>query len=174
MKLIERIVVFVVISIAGGSVSAEITSYEAESLCRQGEMKYFSCELQNSKKIASVCAKDNISPDQGYVQYRFGTPRHVELEFPGKHIAPRGKISIVNVSRLRDGLGSHLKFSNGSYTYVVSNAVVPGEVYVEKNGKIVFDEICKGDGYTPFDYAVWDGIEYGVENRVDDLNPYDR
>jgi hypothetical protein len=37
----------------------------------------------------------------------------------------------------------HLKFKNGGYHCVISNALIPGEVYVAEDGKIIFDKICK-------------------------------
>lgn len=140
------------------------------SLCYQGEIEYFGCELQGSTKIISVCSANNVSPDSGYVQYRFGTHGNIEFKFPNELIPPRGKMSIVDVARFPDGVGSHLKFSNGVYTYVVSNALVSGEIYVAKGGKIVFDRICKGGMYIPFDNAARRGLEYGVVNSVDGLD----
>ena len=80
----------------------------------------------------------------------------------------------MGVSRLPDGLGSHLKFTNGSYSYVVSNALVPGEIYVAKNGKLIFDKICEGSVYIPFGSAARRGLEYGVSNSVDELDQHDK
>ncbi|WP_175871876.1 hypothetical protein [Burkholderia sp. BCC0397] len=167
----KSIILFIltVIAIANALVSAKAADFlGATSLCRQGEVEYFGCELQDINRIASVCAAGNVSPDHGYVQYRFGTHDYVEYRFPSRLLPPRGKISIVDVSRLSDGLGSHLKFVDGRYTYVVSNALVPGEVYVEKDGKIVFDKICKGSTYKPFGNAARRGLEYGVADSVDE------
>ncbi|HEM7891524.1 MULTISPECIES: hypothetical protein [Burkholderia] len=173
MKKSIRKTIFLIITVANFLVLAKAASFiGATSLCHQGEVEYFGCELQDSNKIASVCAADNISPDHGYVQYRFGTHGYVEYRFPGKLLPPRGKISIVDVSRLPDGLGSHLKFVSGRYTYVVSNALVPGEVYVEKDGKIVFDKICKGSAYKPFGNTTRRGLEYGVTDSVDGLDQH--
>jgi hypothetical protein len=153
------------------AVPAEATGYLGKtSLCRADEIQYFSCELHDSRKIASVCAANNISPDHGYVQYRFGTQSKIEYKFPGALTPPRGKISIVDVSRLPDGLGSHLKFMNGSYTYIVSNALVPGAVYVAKDSKVVFNQVCKGGAYVPFSNAARQGLEYGVADWTDGLD----
>ncbi|WP_306716770.1 hypothetical protein [Burkholderia dolosa] len=173
MKQSVRMAIFLAITMASDLVSANVTSYlGALSLCHQGEVEYFSCKLQDSNKIASVCAADNVSPDHGYVQYRFGTHSNIEYKFPNELVPPRGRISIVDVSRLPDDLGSHLKFTSGRYTYVVSNALVPGEIYVAKDGKIVFNKICKGSMYMPFDNAVRHGLEYGVEDSVDELDQH--
>ncbi|MDY7786485.1 hypothetical protein U0E10_01015 [Burkholderia ubonensis] len=173
MKKAIKTVILMMIAVANVLVSGKAANFlGATNLCRQGEVEYFSCELQDSNKMASVCAANNISPDHGYVQYRFGTRGYIEYRFPDKLLPPRGKISIVDVSRLPDGLGSHLKFVSGRYTYVVSNALVPGEVYVEKDGKIVFDKICKGSTYKPFNNAARRGLEYGVADSVDELDQH--
>jgi hypothetical protein len=159
----------IAIACYGGSVEA--ASYlGATSLCHQGETQYFSCRLQDSRKIVSVCAAHNISPDHGYVQYRFGTQSKIEYKFPDTLTSPRGKISIVDVSRLPDGLGSHLKFASGNYTYIVSNALVPGAVYVTKEGRVIFNHVCKGSAYLPFNGAAWQGLEYGVADWTDNFD----
>ncbi|MBB5447302.1 MULTISPECIES: hypothetical protein [unclassified Paraburkholderia] len=173
MKQSVRMAIVLAITVASDLVSAKPESYlGATSLCHQGEVEYFSCKLQDSRKIASVCAADNVSPDRGYVQYRFGTHSNIEYKFPNKLMPPRGQISIVDVSRLPDGLGSHLKFVSGRYTYIVSNALVPGEIYVAKDGQTVFHQICKGSIYMPFNNSARHGLEYGVEDSVDELDQH--
>lgn len=165
--------ILLVTAVASSLISAKTTDYlGATSLCYRGEVEYFGCEMQNSNKIASVCAAGNISPEHGYVQYRFGTHDAIDYEFPDKLVAPRGKFYIVDVSRLPDGLGSHLRFASEGYTYVVSNALVPGEIYVEKDGKIVFDRFCKGSKYKSFGNAARHGLEYGLANSIDDLDQH--
>jgi len=173
VKPASMVVFLMVIAIANTIVTVEAADYLGSmSLCHHDEVEYFSCKLQDSNKIASVCAAGNSSPDHGYVQYRFGTHGNIEYTYPGKLTPPRGKISIVDVSRLPDGLGSHLRFTSGSYNYVISNALVPGEIYVARNGKLVFDKVCEGRTYMPFDSAVRRGLEYGVENSVDELDQH--
>ncbi|WP_126877439.1 hypothetical protein [Paraburkholderia kururiensis] len=173
MKIVSKVFILMAITIAIATVPVGATDYlNSTSLCHRGEIEYFGCKLRDSNKIASVCAADNSSPDHGYVQYRFGTQNNIEYKYPGKLTPPRGKISIVDVSRLPDGLGSHLKFSNGSYSYVVSNALVPGEIYVAKNGKLIFNKICEGNIYKPFGSTARRGLEYGASNSVDELDQH--
>lgn len=173
MKIISKMVYLLASIIFNDMASAATADYlDAVSLCRHGEVEYFGCRLQDSKKIASICAFDNSSPDHGYVQYRFGTQSYIEYKYPGEFVSPRGRISIVDVSRLPEGLGSHIKFTNGSYAYVVSNALVPGEIYVVKEGRLIFDEICEGDAYISFEKAVRSGLEYGVADAIDELDQH--
>jgi hypothetical protein len=156
---------------AAGAVPSFLST---ESLCRSGESEYVSCVLQDTRKIVCVFAAGNSRPDVGYVQNRYETHKTIEFQYPRDPIAPQDKMTVVDVSRLRDGLGSHLKFRQGSYEYVVSNALVPGEVYVAKDGKTVFDKICRGSEYLPFDDAARSGLPHGVVDPVDRLDRHDR
>ncbi len=73
------------------------------TLCEKGEDVYISCAFNSSLdqdnylgKVASICAKNNTSPDSGYVQYRFGKPSYgvgparIELQYPEQKIPPKG------------------------------------------------------------------------------------
>jgi len=52
------------------------------SLCGADENIIFSCTTKPSGKIVSLCSSKDLTKDRGYVQYRFGLPGKVELEFP--------------------------------------------------------------------------------------------
>jgi hypothetical protein len=60
------------------------TVQAAESLCSSTEHTFFSCPIANSVKIVSVCGAHNSSPTDGYLQYRFGLPGKIELEYPAE------------------------------------------------------------------------------------------
>jgi hypothetical protein len=52
------------------------------TLCAPDERVIFTCALRQSAKIVSVCASKDLTNEKGYLQYRFGMPGKVELEFP--------------------------------------------------------------------------------------------
>ena len=52
------------------------------SLCEKGEKVVFSCTINKPAKIVSLCASADFAKDRGYLQYRFGLPQKIELEFP--------------------------------------------------------------------------------------------
>jgi heat shock protein HslJ len=52
------------------------------SLCGTDEQIIFSCRLKRPARIVSLCASPDLQRDQGYLQYRFGLPRRIELEYP--------------------------------------------------------------------------------------------
>ncbi|MFM0323899.1 hypothetical protein [Caballeronia glebae] len=134
------------------------------TLCSDSEDVYFSCPLKNGKTV-SVCAKNNIDPNHGYVRYNYGD-EGARFIFPNKFIPPD---TIFTVSDVSGGTirGLHLKFSNGPYTYIVSS-VWPGEVYVSKNGKIIFEEECKASPNKSFSNKIFDGIKQTLPTKIDD------
>jgi hypothetical protein len=73
-----------------GEIYLSVTFYGAAAyeddatLCTSYEEVYLSCHSRG--KIISLCASGNILPDNGYVQYRFGTTEQTEFEFPKKLI----------------------------------------------------------------------------------------
>jgi hypothetical protein len=54
----------------------------ANSLCARDEQVIFSCTVKRTAKIVSLCASHDLDKGHGYLQYRFGLPENVELEFP--------------------------------------------------------------------------------------------
>lgn len=58
----------------------------SQTLCRQGEIDYFSCETTASQKIVSVCGNiaDGKIDSDSWLQYRFGKKDAIELSYPAK------------------------------------------------------------------------------------------
>ncbi|RDU97440.1 hypothetical protein DWV00_19740 [Trinickia dinghuensis] len=138
-------------------------SQDEQTLCTDREEIYFSCPLENGKTV-SVCAKDNTGPDRGYVQYRYGAKGDV-FAFPNKNASPVRAVTITDVSE-GSVRGLHLKFSKGPYTYVVSS-LSPGEVYVTKNGKEIFDKACHASRYKSFSNKIFDGVREAPVSKID-------
>ncbi|OYT87385.1 MAG: hypothetical protein CFE43_21755 [Burkholderiales bacterium PBB3] len=66
---------------------------QSQTLCRAGEVDYFSCETNASEKIVSVCG--NITGgeigSESWLQYRFGKKGAIELSYPPKSSDSIGK-----------------------------------------------------------------------------------
>src|SRR5712691_7480717 len=62
------------------------SALQANSLCAKDEHIIFSCAVKRTAKlpakIVSLCASRDLDKERGYLQYRFGLPGKVELEFP--------------------------------------------------------------------------------------------
>jgi hypothetical protein len=88
-----------------------------ESLCRAGELVIFSCRIGH--KTASACASATLGPASGYVRYRFGKPKAIELDLrvAGEEMA---RSLEWNADASAGGSGSHfLRITNGQYGYVL-------------------------------------------------------
>ncbi|MBC8735377.1 hypothetical protein F6X40_00630 [Paraburkholderia sp. UCT31] len=159
----RKIFLLIQVAILKFAYANELAPQEEITLCNEGEDVYFSCPLDNGKVI-SVCAKNNLNPKQGYVKYKYGAGRDIFV-YPKNGIPPNKilKLSDVSEGSIR---GLHLKFENGPYTYVVSS-VWPGQLYVLKNKKIVFDKQCQASKYKSFSNKIFDGVNQAPPSEVD-------
>ncbi|MGF6916696.1 hypothetical protein [Paraburkholderia sp. 40] len=147
--LAKEIFVYGVTLFSANAGAGEVT------LCYPHEEVYFSCPTNG--KIMSVCAAGNISPDNGYVQYRFGKIGHVEIEFPEKPYPPEKWFSISDIQSGNLSF-THLKFSSGRYHYVLYQGF-PSGIYVKKDGKIISNHICDVGVYQPISPRAFRGIK---------------
>jgi hypothetical protein len=92
----------------------------AVSLCARDEETIWSCEIDgsSSRKIASICGSKQLDERRGYVQYRFGRPRNVELEYPQGRANTQSAFTYKRYTRpLVTNLA--IKFTVGGYTYKI-------------------------------------------------------
>ena len=66
---------------AAAQKKGKVTAAKSKSLCRAGEQTIWTCTTVKNK-VASVCASKDLAEETGYVQYRFGSPGKIELEYP--------------------------------------------------------------------------------------------
>jgi len=102
---------------------AAITPGQAQqpnSLCARDERIIFSCPVKRPAKIVSLCASKNLSADQGYLQYRFGLPGKVELEFPKERTGTQQKFQYTHYFRAQVDL-TEISFSNNGYEYQITD-----------------------------------------------------
>lgn len=122
------------------------------SLCTGTETVVFACPT--GAKWVSVCASRNLSPVQGYAQFRIGhSLAALEVILPKGWIHPR-KVAYGKVEEFPGGDASWLRFRRGSYAYVVYRGVgrrgadgATTEKYgmaVEHKGKIAANHGCTG------------------------------
>jgi hypothetical protein len=97
-------------------------SLAAETLCERNEVVRFSCRIKNSAKTVSVCSSKILNEDSGYLQYRFGTPKKIELTFPSERKNTLGEFTWES-HRPYQGYYDSLGFVNGEYMYTIYMAV---------------------------------------------------
>lgn len=137
-----------------GLLGCQVVNADEITLCQRHEEVYFSCPIDG--KVVSLCASGNISPDNGYVQYRYGVPGHVELQFPEKPNPPKnlfgiGDISVGNLNF------THIKFMIGAYGYVIYQGS-PSGIYVKKRGSLVSNHMCTPGIYQQINQRVFRGL----------------
>ena len=134
-----RKIVYVLFALVCGAPAAN-----AATLCAPDETVLFNCSA-TEKRIISVCASQDLAPDHGFLQYRFGRPGKVELTVPADNTTPPSQSAIGGSLIFSGGGGAYLRFTVGAYQYVVFTATgkwgpsgsVAGAqgVAVQKNGK---------------------------------------
>ena len=55
---------------------------QSSSLCRAEEQVIFTCVAAGSAKLVSLCGSKFLDHRRGYLQYRYGKPGAIELQFP--------------------------------------------------------------------------------------------
>lgn len=74
-------ILLLVISVGYSSAAAQAPT-PTPSHCRGDEQLLFNCLVTNSAKIISLCGAKSLDHRRGYLQYRYGRPGAVELQFP--------------------------------------------------------------------------------------------
>lgn len=97
----------------GAAVAANVTS-----LCGAGERIIFTCGIQSSPRMVSLCRVEGATRDGGYVRYRFGRPGRSELEFSSGSAGTQRKLRYAHYSRLQV-TRTEVSFDVNQHTYTV-------------------------------------------------------
>jgi hypothetical protein len=93
---------------------------QPNSLCSRNERIIFSCPIKRPAKIVSVCASKDLTSERGYIQYRFGLPAKVELEFPKERPGSQQKFHYIHYFRAKVDL-TEISFTINGYEYQVTD-----------------------------------------------------
>ena len=88
------------------------------SLCARNERVIFSCAVKRPAKIVSICASKDLTSERGYLQYRFGVPGKIELEYPSDRHGTQQKFQYSHYFRARFDMTS-INFTIEGYEYSV-------------------------------------------------------
>ncbi len=126
----------------------------AENHCAPDEQTIFSCAIRGSSKVLSVCASRRLTKEEGYVQYRFGTPGKIEFEYPASREGSQSRFTYSHYFRARVDR-TEVGFKNGKYEYSVFSDY-EGDIkpVVNERGVSISDSstgkekklLCKGKG----------------------------
>lgn len=71
----------------------------AGTLCGADETVLFSTTVAGSGKLVSICGSRQLDSERGYLQYRFGRPAKIELEFPSDRQNTQSKFAYTRYTR---------------------------------------------------------------------------
>lgn len=97
-----------------------LDSIKAGSLCAKGERTVWSCETLRERKLASICSSQALDKSRGYLQYRFGRPGKIELEFPKERTNTQAVFRYARYTRPLVAM-LNLKFVNNGFTYTIGD-----------------------------------------------------
>jgi len=94
--------------------------------CMPTETNYFSCRIQGTQKVASLCGRpvnelpaDEVAPDLG-LEYRFGRIAQVEFRFPSDRTRPAQKFFGEHLQPYGEGVSiDSVLFESGDASYAV-------------------------------------------------------
>lgn len=95
-----------------------LRSLQINTLCAKTERVIFACVLRRPAKIVSVCASKDLTRDTGYLQYRFGSPAKIELEYPKDRAGSQQKFDYTHYFRAQVDL-NEINFSVDGVDYSV-------------------------------------------------------
>ena len=91
---------------------------QPKSLCNADEKIVFSCTTKPAGKIVSLCGSKDLAKDKGYLQYRFGLPNKIELEFPEKREQTQQAFKYTHYFRAQVDQ-TEISFTSNGYQYSI-------------------------------------------------------
>ena len=114
--LVASVVICIVaVTAASGPNAAQM---QRGSLCESTEKIVFSCTVGKTAKLVSLCSSQELTKDRGYLQYRFGTPGKIELEFPNQREQTQSAFKYSHYFRAQIDR-TEISFASGGYQYAI-------------------------------------------------------
>ena len=88
------------------------------SLCESTEKIVFNCTVGKASKLVSLCSSKVLTKDQGYLQYRFGLPGKIELEFPKQREQTQSAFKYSHYFRAQFDQ-TEISFTSDGYEYAI-------------------------------------------------------
>jgi len=107
-------------ALTSSTAASQATGLQAGTLCAKNERIIFSCPIKRPAKIVSLCASKDLASDRGYLQYRFGLPEKIELEFPKERGGSQKKFQYTHYFRAQVDM-TEIGFSIDGYQYQITD-----------------------------------------------------
>ena len=105
-------------ALAPGVSLSNMAQLQAGSLCESTEKIVFSCTINKPAKIVSLCSSNELTKERGYLQYRFGLPGKIELEFPKQREQTQAAFKYSHYFRAQFDQ-TEISFSQEGYEYAI-------------------------------------------------------
>lgn len=105
-------------SAAAPTASPQAATLQPNTLCTKDERVIFSCPIKRPAKIVSVCSSKDLTSDRGYLQYRFGLPGKIELEYPKDRQGTQQKFHYTHYFRAQFDM-TEINFNLNGYAYQI-------------------------------------------------------
>lgn len=102
------------------NVWSQTNGLQRGTLCARSERIIFSCPVKRPAKIVSLCASKDLTSERGYLQYRFGLPDKIELEFPKSRTGTQPQFQYTHYFRSQFDL-TEISFTINGYEYQVTD-----------------------------------------------------
>ena len=106
-----------VVAVTAGSATT-VAQRQPGSLCENTEKIVFSCSIRKPAKIVSLCSSKELTKDRGYLQYRFGLPGKIELEFPKQREQTQSAFKYSHYFRAQFDQ-TEISFTSDGYQYAI-------------------------------------------------------
>lgn len=104
----------------GSNTRSTAGTLQPNTLCAKSERIIFSCLSRRTgsqvAKLVSLCASRDLTKDHGYLQYRYGLPGKVELEYPNSRTGTQPRFKYHHYMRYRVDL-TEINFEVEGYEY---------------------------------------------------------
>jgi hypothetical protein len=112
------VLIFILVVFAGSLLAQIRPASHSNSLCTADEHIIFSCTVKRSAKLVSLCSSKDLAKDHGYLQYRFGLPGKIELEFPKDRTHTQEQFRYSHYFRYQVD-ETEITFKNDDYEYEI-------------------------------------------------------
>ena len=114
----RRVIIIASLCLSALAVSATPAQLQAGSLCESSEKIVFNCTVGKTAKIVSLCSSKELTKDRGYLQYRFGAPGKIELEYPKQREQTQSAFKYSHYFRAQFDQ-TELSFTSDGYEYAI-------------------------------------------------------
>ena len=91
------------------------TQAQGRMLCAANEQLIFGAVTTGGKMVC-LCGSPNLTAQRGYLQYRFGRPGQIELEYPAERAGSQQRFHYAHYTRYQREWAS-VRFQNREYNY---------------------------------------------------------